>query len=78
MAENPRGDRQEVRGGVELPQGITTPGVDELPQGRKNPGVATKEVGVLGQDGRGQGGDGSPPTTRATKGRTETETETRK
>ena len=61
MAENPGGDRQEVKGGVKSPQGIDTPGVYELPQGDKTPGVATKGESVLGEDSQGQGGDGTPP-----------------
>ena len=46
VAENPKGDRQGVRGGVESPQGINIPGEDELPRGRKTPGVATNIEGV--------------------------------
>ena len=39
VAENPNGDRQGVGGGVELPQGINTPGVGALPQGDETPRV---------------------------------------
>ena len=39
MAENPRGDCHGVGGGVELPQGINTPGVGALPQGDETPRV---------------------------------------
>ena len=35
VAENPGGDRQGVREGVDSPQGINTPGVEEFPQGDK-------------------------------------------
>ena len=46
VAENPGGGCQGVQGGVELPQGINTPVVDDFPWGDKTPGVATKgEVG---------------------------------
>ena len=55
------------RGGVKSPQGIDTPRVDELPWGEETPGVATEGEGVLGEDGRGRGGDVKPPTTQATK-----------
>ena len=56
-----------MQGGVELPQGINTPVVDDFPWGDKTPGVATEgEVG-MGEDGQGRGGDRNPPNTRATK-----------
>ena len=61
VAENPRGYHQRVRGGVELPQGIGTPGVDELLQGYETPIVATKGAVVMGYNVRGRGGDGNPP-----------------
>ena len=61
MAENPRGYHQGVGGGVELPQGIGTPGVEALPWGDETPGVATEGDGVMGEYGRGRGGDGNPP-----------------
>ena len=54
-------------GGVELLQGTSTPGVAELPQGYETTGVTTTGEGVPGEDGRGQGGGGNPPTTRATE-----------
>ena len=65
VAENPGGDSQGVGGGVESSQGIDNPGVDALPRGDKNLQVATKGDGVTGEDGRGQGRDGTPPTTQA-------------
>ena len=67
VTEKPRGYRQGVGGGVKLLQGIDTPRVAELPRGDKTPGVPTKGEGVLGEDRRGRGGDGNPPTTRATE-----------
>ena len=66
VAENPWGYRQGVGGGVELPQGTNTPGVAELPLWDKTPGVTTTGKGIPREDGRGQGGDENPPTTRAT------------
>ena len=63
VAENPGRGHQGVGGGIESPQGINTPGVRELLQGDKTPGVATEGEGVTGEDGRGRGGDGNPPTT---------------
>ena len=54
-------------GGVELPQGIDTPRVDELTQGDKNPGVPTKGDKVTGEDGQGRGGNGNPLTNQASK-----------
>ena len=67
VAENPQGDRQGVQGGVELPQGIDTPRVEELPRGDETPRVATEGEGVPGEDGREQGGDITPLTNRATE-----------
>ena len=61
VAENSGGNRQGVQGGVESPQGIDTPGVAELPRGDETPGVTTAGEGVPGEDGRGQGGDKTPP-----------------
>ena len=63
VAENPGEDRQGVGGGFELPRDIDTPGVEELPQGDKTFGVTPKGDEVPGEDGRGRGGDGNPPTT---------------
>ena len=54
--------------GFELPQVINNPGVGAFLRGDKTPGVATKGDGVTGEDGRGRGGDGNPPTTHARKG----------
>ena len=68
-AVNPRGDRQGLVGVVESPQGIDTSRMEELLQGGENSGVPSKGEGVPGEDGRGYGGDGNPPTTRATKAR---------
>ena len=67
VAEKPGGGRHGVGGGVELPQGADTPGVDEVPQGDETPGVLTStEIGPR-EDGRGRGGDENPPTARATR-----------
>ena len=63
VAENPGGDRQGVHGGVKSPQGINTHGVVELPWGDETPRVTTEDELVPVEDGRGQGGDGNPPTT---------------
>ena len=62
--KTPGGGRQGVRGGVESPQGIDIPGLDELPLGDETPGVATEGEGVPGEDVRGQEGYGNPPTTQ--------------
>ena len=67
VAENPGGDHQGVVGVAELPLGLDTPRVAELPKGDENPGVATKGEGVPREDGRGRGGDGTPPPTRSTE-----------
>ena len=69
VVENPRGGFQGVGGGVELLQGIDTPGVGELPWGDETPGVATEGERVTGEDGRRRGGDGTPPTNQASKER---------
>ena len=50
-----------------MPQGIDTPGKAEFPRGDETPGVATEGEGVPGEDGRGQGGDGTPPNTQEIK-----------
>ena len=50
VGENPREDLHGVGGGVKLPQGINTPGVEELPRGDKTPKGATKGKGVTGED----------------------------
>ena len=68
VAENLGGERQGVQGGVKLPQGIDTPGVTELPRGDETPRVATEGEGVPGEDGRGQGGDGTPPCHQSNQG----------
>ena len=44
------GERQGVGGGVESPQSIDTPGVEELLQWDKNPRVVTEGEGVTGED----------------------------
>ena len=67
VAENPRGYCQGVGGGVESPQGIDTPGVAEFTRGDETPRATTAGEGVPGEDGRGMGGYGNPPTTRVTK-----------
>ena len=41
VAENHGEDRQGVGGGVELPQGIDTPGVNKFPRGDRTSRVAT-------------------------------------
>ena len=50
-----------------MPQDIVTPKVGSFPRGDKTPGVDTKGDGVTVKEGRGQGGDGNPPTTQASK-----------
>ena len=54
-------------GRVKSLQGIDTPGVAKLTWRYETPGVATKREGVPIEDGQGQGGDGNPPITQATK-----------
>ena len=66
VAENPRGSHHTVGGGVELPHGNITPGMTELPRGDETPGVNTAGTRNQREDGRGQGGDENPSTTRAT------------
>ena len=66
VAENPQGSQQGVGGGVESSQGTDIPGVAEFPRGDKNPGVTTVGEREPREEGRGQGGDGNPPTTRST------------
>ena len=63
LAENSRAYPKGVQGGVELSQGIDTPGVAELPRGDKTPGVTTAGEGVTGGGGQGQVGDEKNPTT---------------
>ena len=46
-----------------MPRGIETPRVEELPRGDKKSGVTPEGDGVPGEDGKGQGGDGTPHTT---------------
>ena len=67
VVKNPGGNRQGVRRGVQLPQGIDTPAVDELPREEETPVVATKGEGVPGGYGWGRVGEVKPPTTRATQ-----------
>ena len=67
VAENPRGDCQGVRGGVKYPMGIGPHVVEELPWGDETSGVTPEGDRVPGEDRQGQGGDGTPPTTRETK-----------
>ena len=66
MAENPQGSRQGVGGGVESPQGNCAPGLTELPQADKTLQVTTAGGSKPRENGRGQGGDETPPTNRAT------------
>ena len=66
VAEKPRGSRQGVGGGVELPQGADTPKVATVPQRDKTPGVTTARASKPREDGRGRGGDEKSPTTRVT------------
>ena len=61
------GGHQGVGGGVESPQGINTPGVEEFPRGDETSGVSTKGEVVPGEYRQGQRGDGTLPATRATK-----------
>ena len=67
VVKNTRGSRQGVGGGVELPQGTDTPGVAEVPRGDKTPGLTIAGEGEPRKDRQGQGGDETPPTTRATR-----------
>ena len=46
VAENPRGSRQGVGGGIELPQGTDTLRVSELPRVEKTPRVTTMGTGI--------------------------------
>ena len=55
VAKTPGGDRQGVGGGVELPRGTNTPGVEELPWGNQTSGVTLEGDKVPGEDGQGQG-----------------------
>ena len=57
-------DRQKVGRGIKLPGGPETPGVEGLPRGDETSRVTPDGDGVPGEDGRGQGGDGNPSTTR--------------
>ena len=68
VAENTGGYCQGVGGGVELPRGINTPGVEELPQGDETYGVTLKDYGVPGADGQGRGGDRNSSSTQDTEG----------
>ena len=67
VAENPGGYCQGVGGGVQLPGGINTPGVEELPVGDENSGVTPKGDRVPGADGQERGGDGNLSATRDTE-----------
>ena len=46
-----------MEGGVESPQGIDTPGVEEFPRGDVTSGLPTEGEGVPGEEERGRGGD---------------------
>ena len=61
--ENPRGSRQGVNEGVELPEGTDTPGVLDLPRRDETLGVRTAGEGEPREDGRGRLWDETPPTT---------------
>ena len=61
MEETPRGDRQVVGGGVESPQGIDNPVVEEFPFGDETSGVLTEGEGVPGEDVQGGEGMETPP-----------------
>ena len=64
--KTPWGSCQGVVGGVGLPQGTDTPGVNKLPRGDETPGMTTAREGTPRADKRERGGDKKPPTTRAT------------
>ena len=70
------GGGQGVGGGVESPQGINIPGVEEFPQGDKTTRETTEGDGVPVEDGRGKGGVRNPPTPEKPR-RAETAAETR-
>ena len=53
VAENLRGDRQGVRGGVKFPRRTNTHGVEELPRGGETSGVPREGNVVLGANGKG-------------------------
>ena len=50
VADNPRGDRQGVGWGVELPQGIKNPISEEFSQGDDTPRVTPKGYRVRRED----------------------------
>ena len=68
VVEPPGGNRQRVVGGVELPRGIYTPGVEGYPQGEKNSRVTIEGNRVPGADRRGRGADKNSLATRDTEG----------
>ena len=71
VAENLGGDRQGVGGGVELPRGINTPGVEELPRGDETPGVTPEGDRVPGgADGGGEGTENPPAPEKLRRART--------
>ena len=57
VEENPGADCQGVGGGVDLPRGTETTGVEELPRGDKTFRVTPKGDIVPGEDTQGRGGD---------------------
>ena len=67
VSEHPGGDWKGVGGGVKLPRGINTPGVEEFPWWDETSRVTPEGDRVLGEYGRGQGGDGNSSTTRETE-----------
>ena len=60
--KTPGGTTREWEGGVELLQGIDAPGLEEFSRGGKTSGVPTEGYRVIGEEGRGWGGDRNPPT----------------
>ena len=63
----PGGTAKEWGGGVRVAVGHLHPRSGRIARGGRNTGVDTKGNGVTGEDGRGWGGDGNPPTTRSSK-----------
>ena len=57
-----------MRGGVELPRGTNTLGVEELPRGDKKSRVTPKGNGVPMTDEQCQEGDGNYQSTQDTEG----------
>ena len=69
MAENhPRGDRQEVRRGVNSPGGHQHPQSRRVFWGDETSKVTPEGNKVTGAEIQGRGGDGNSPATQDTKG----------